>query len=79
MQAVSQKHLSIILNTWLSFKKHLETVISEISRIIGLIRKLQTLSPKTALKTLYKTFGCLQPDYGHFFIIKLAMYRIIRN
>ena len=54
MQATSQKYLDIILDTRLSFEKHLETVLCKINNTIGLIRKLQNLLPRYALITLHK-------------------------
>ena len=39
MQTTSQKHLGIIVDTRLSFEKHLETVLCKINKTIGLIRK----------------------------------------
>ena len=64
IQSTSQKHLSIILDTRLSFEKHLETVLCKINKTIGLIRKLQNLLPRTALITLYKAFVRPHLDYG---------------
>ena len=52
IQVTSQKHLGIILDTRLSFEKHLETVLCKINKTIGLILKLQNLLPSTALITL---------------------------
>ena len=64
IQTTSQKHLCIILDTRLSFEKHLETVLCKINKTIGLIRKLQNLLPRTALITLYKAFVRPHLDYG---------------
>ena len=64
MQAASHKHLGIILDTRLSFEKHLETVLCKINKTIGLIRKLQNLLPRSALVTLYKAFVRPHLDYG---------------
>ena len=64
IQTTSQKHLGIILDTRLSFEKHLETVLCKINKTIGLIRKLQDLLPRTALITLYKAFVRLHIYYG---------------
>ena len=50
-QATSQKHLGIILDTQLSFEKHLETVLCKINKTIGFICKLQKLLLRTALIT----------------------------
>ena len=64
IQVTSQKHLGIILDTWLSFEKHLETLLCKKNNTIGLPRKLQNLLPRTTLITLYKAFACLHLDYG---------------
>ena len=65
IQTTSQKHLGIILDTRLSFEKHLEIVLCKINKIIGLIHRLQNLLPRTALITLYKAFVCPHLDYGN--------------
>ena len=67
MQTTSQKHLGIILDTRLSFEKHLEIVLCKINKTIGLIRKLQNLLLRTALITLYKAFVRLHLDYSDIF------------
>ena len=64
MLPASRKHLGIILDTRLSFEKHLETVLCKINKTIGLIRKLQNLLPRSALITLYKAFVRPHFDYG---------------
>ena len=64
IETTSPKHLGIILDTRLSFEKHLETVLCKINKTIGLIRKLQNLLPRTALITLYKAFVRPHLDYG---------------
>ena len=64
-QATSHKHLGIILDTRLSFEKHLETVLCKINKTISLICKLKNLLPRTALITLYKVFVCPHLDYGN--------------
>ena len=64
VQAASHKHLGIILDTRLSFEKHLETALCKINKTIGLIRKLQNLLPRSALITLYKAFVRPDFDYG---------------
>ena len=79
IQTTSQKHLRIILDTGLSFEKHLETVLCKINKTIGLIRKLQNLLPRTALTTLYKAFVRPTLIMAILFIIKPTMHRFIRN
>ena len=67
IQTTSPKHLGIILDTRLSFEKHLETVLCKINEAIGLIRKLQNLLPRKVLITLYKAFVRPHLDYGDIF------------
>ena len=55
-QVTAQKYLGIILDTRLSFEKHLQTVLCKINKTIGLICKLQNFLPRTALIALYKNF-----------------------
>ena len=64
MQATSQKHLGIILDTRLSFEKHLQTVVCKIHKTIGLIRKSQNLLPISALIALCKASVSSLLDYG---------------
>ena len=64
MQAASHKHLGIILDTRLSFEKHLETMLCKINKTIGLICMLQNLLLRSALITLFKVFVCAHLDYG---------------
>ena len=45
IQATAQKHLGIILDTRLSFEKHLETLLCKTNKSIRLILKLQNLLP----------------------------------
>ena len=60
----SQKHLGIILETELSFEKHLQTVLCKINKTIGLICNLQNLLPIAALITFYKALVRPHLDYG---------------
>ena len=64
IQATSQKHLGTILNTRLSFEKHLEIVLCKLNKTIGLICKLQNFLPRSALITLCKAFVRPHLDYG---------------
>ena len=65
IQTTSQRRLGIILDTRLSFEKHLETVLCKINKTIGLTLKFENLLPRTALITLYKAFVCPHLDYGN--------------
>ena len=64
IQVISQKHLGIIIDTWLSFEKHLEAVLHKTNKTIGLIRRLHNLLPRSALITLYKAFVTPHLGYG---------------
>ena len=48
----------------LTFDEHLTNVSNKISKIIGLLRKLQNILPRPELLTLYKCFIKPHPDYG---------------
>ena len=63
-QSIYQKHLGIILDSKLTFGNHLNMVTTKINKTIGFLRKLQNLSPKTVLITIYKAFVRPHLDYG---------------
>ena len=48
----------------MTFEDHYETVLSKTNRTIGLLRKLQSMLPREALITIYKTFVRSHLDYG---------------
>ena len=52
IQTISQKHLGIILDTRLSFEKHLETLIYKINKTIGLIAVAESLTLSHCIKPL---------------------------
>ena len=60
----SQKHLRIVLDPRLDFKRHLEIIFKKVSKIIRLLRKLQNLLPRKSLITVYKFFVRPDMDYG---------------
>ena len=60
----SQKHLSILLDSKLTFEEHYKTILSKTSRTIGLLCKLQSLLPRAALITVYKALVKSHLDYG---------------
>ena len=63
-QASQQKHLGLMLDNRLTFEEDLTNVPSEISKMIGLLRKLQNILPRPALLTIYKCFIRPHLDYG---------------
>ena len=59
-----QKHLSIKLDSTLTFENYVNMVTTEINKTIGLLRKLQNLFPRTALIAIYKAFVTPHLDHG---------------
>ena len=62
-----QKHLGLFLEPKLSFDEHIQCILIKARKIIGLIRKLQPVIPRTALLTIYKSFLRPHLDYGDIF------------
>ena len=54
----------MFLNFKLSFNEHLETVFAKVNRGIAILCKLQTVLPREALLTIYKSFIRPHFDYG---------------
>ena len=63
-QVPLQKHLGLFLDPKLSFDEHIQCILINSRKIIGLIRKLQPIIPRAALLTIYKSFLKLHLDYG---------------
>ena len=63
-QVPSQKHLGMHLDAKLNFEKHLDNIMSTVSKTIGLLRKLQAVLPRPSLVTIYKAFIRTHLDYG---------------
>ena len=63
-QSIYQKHLGIILDPNLTFENHTNMITTKINKTIGLIRKLQTLLPRTAFIKIYKAFVRPHLDNG---------------
>ena len=59
-----QKHRGIIFDEKRNFKQHIDSTISKVNKGIAVIKKLQHISPRKSLVTIYKAF--LRPllDYG---------------
>ena len=73
-QASSQKNLGLTLDNRLTFDKYLANVSNEISKTIGLFRKLQNFLPRPALLTIYKCF--IRPHLGYVDIIYDQAYNL---
>ena len=63
-QVQLQKHLGLFLDPKLSFDEHIQCISIKTHKIIGLIRKLQPIMPRTALLTICKSFLRPHLDYG---------------
>ena len=63
-RASYQKHLGIIIDEKLNFKKHIDNAILKFDKGISVIKKLRHGLPRKSLITIYKAF--LRPliDYG---------------
>ena len=55
----------MFLDFKLSFNEHLETVFAKVNRGIAILCKLQTVLPREALLTIYKSFIRPHFDYGY--------------
>ena len=63
-QVHSQKHLGMHLDAKLNFEKHLDNIMSTVAKIVGLLRELHTVLPRSSLVTIYKAFIRPHLDYG---------------
>ena len=52
----SQKQLDIVLDKRLSFEEYLKMILIKVNKTIGLLRKLHSILPRSALITIYKEF-----------------------
>ena len=52
----SQKQLGVVLDNRLLFEDHLKMILNKVNKTVGLLRKLQSILPRTALIIIYKTF-----------------------
>ena len=54
----------MFLESKLDFRGHTQNVLNKVSKTIGLLRKLQKISPRPPLITIYKSFMRSHLDYG---------------
>ena len=59
--------LSIILDTVLSWKYHINMIAIKISKVIGILHKLKYTFPKDILLTIYKSLILPHLNYGLLF------------
>ena len=62
-RANSQKHLGLILDEKLTFNEHLKEKFGKVNKGLGLLRKLNSLLPRSSLLTIYKSFIRPHLDY----------------
>ena len=63
-QSSSEKHLGVMFESKLIFDKHLKMISLKICKILGLLRKLRNLPPRSALITIDKVFVRSHLHYG---------------
>ena len=61
---LAQKHLGLVLDWKLMFNKHINHVLSKVNKSIGLMRKFQSVLPRSSLLTIYKSFTRRHLDYA---------------
>ena len=59
-----QKHLGLVLDSKLSFVRHLSEKVSKANKLIGVIKRLRTVLPRHVLLKIYKAFVIPHLDYG---------------
>ena len=50
------KHLGMIIDSNLSYKHHINSILNKVNKTTGLLRKFQLMLPRHSLITIYKTF-----------------------
>ena len=65
IKTTHHKHLKLILDEKLNFKEHLKEKMSKAYKGIAVLSKLQNITPRNSLLTIYKSFIHPYLDYGH--------------
>ena len=60
----AQKPLGLVLHSKLTFNEHINHILSEVNKSIGLLCKFQSVLPRSSLLTIYKTFIRSHLDYA---------------
>ena len=60
----AQKPLGLVLHSKLTFNEHINHILSEVNKSIGLLCKFQSVLPRSSLLTIYKTFIRSHFDYA---------------
>ena len=78
-KADSEKHLGLYLDSKLSFDIHIKTILAEVNRTMGLLRKFQQVLPRPSLITIYKAFIRPRLDYGDVIFDQVLIIPSIRD
>ena len=54
----------LVLDSKLTFNEHISHILSKVTKSIGLLRKFQSVLPRSSLLTIYKTFNRSHFDYA---------------
>ena len=60
----SQKHLGLVLDNKLTFKKHIKDKLNKVYYYVGKIKRLRDILPRESLVTIHKSFIRPRLDYG---------------
>ena len=60
----AQKHLGLVLDSKLTFNRHIKHILSKVNKLIGLLRKFQPVLPISSPFTIYKAFIRSHFDYA---------------
>ena len=66
----THEHLRMISDLNLSSEKHTKSVLSKISKTIGLLQKFQAILPRTNSLIIYKSLARTHFDYGNIILYK---------
>ena len=69
----------MILDTKLDFQEHPKNNFSKISKILGILRKLQKILTRPPLLTIYKSFTRPRLDYGDIIYYKACNTSFLQN
>ena len=64
-QTNSQKHLGVVLDSKLTFHDHLDIVFAKVRKTIAFLRKINSMLPRAAVVTIFRTFVRPHLDYGN--------------
>ena len=66
------KYLGVLIDKYLSWKYHIDSIVTKISKNVGLIAKLRHFAPQPILLNIYKSLTHPYLSYG---LSKLTCYQ----